>query len=353
MNPMPIRILHVLGSAQLEASGIAEIVTSIASSLDRSKYLNEVIFLDRQGPLPARFENLGIRNHTIPWRHPYRDPLGYFRFRRFLIQHTHNILHFHWGGNRLQRLAHKRSKVIVHLHGRINESDGISPIFFPTSQADAVIATCHAVAKQSPHPITKVVYPGVDITHFRHQPPEQLVFGFAARLVRLKGAHILLQAVRFLSDEFPDLRLEIAGAGEELENLQRLAHSLGIASHVVFSGWLENTEEHFNHWSIFMQPSLEEGIGMGLLHAMAAGMPAIATSVGGVPEVIDDSINGRLVPPGNALALADAIRELLLSPAKRIAIGQAAAETIRHRFSRERMASQIASIYDEVLNARS
>jgi glycosyltransferase involved in cell wall biosynthesis len=353
MNSMPIRILHVLGSSQVEATGIAEIVVAIASSLDRSKYLSEVVFLDRHGPLVARFEDRGIAAHIISWRHPHRDPFGYFRFWRFLAGHPYDIVHFHWGGNRLQRLAHKRSKVVVHLHGRIDESRGDRIVSVPTQHADAVIAVCKAVAAQTQQANVHTIYSGVPEQSAFRPAPECMTIGFAGRLVRLKGCHVLLQAIRLLVDEFPQIQLQVAGSGPEQQDLERLARSLDITSSVHFLGWQQDLGFCLSVCNIFAQPSLEEGLPIGLLHAMASGMPAIATSVGGVPEVIDDQINGRLVPPRNPLALADAIRDLLLSPAKRTSLGQAAAETIKQRFSNSKMASQVASLYSEVLKARS
>jgi Glycosyl transferases group 1 len=104
----------------------------------------------------------------------------------------------------------------------------------------------------------------------------------------------LIRAVALLRLEFPTLRLEIAGAGPQREDLEGEVERLGLRGSVRLLGWQRDLGPLFQSWDIFAMPSLEEGFGMAALEAMADGLPVVATSVGGLPEVIEDGQTATL-----------------------------------------------------------
>jgi glycosyltransferase involved in cell wall biosynthesis len=159
----------------------------------------------------------------------------------------------------------------------------------------------------------------------------------------------LIRAVASLYLEFPTLRLEIAGTGPQREELEREAERLGLTGHLRFLGWQQDLGPIFRSWDIFAMPSLEEGFGMAALEAMAEGLPVVATSVGGLPEVVEDGQTGYLVPPSDVTALSERLRLLILDPKGRRAMGAAGRERARNLFSADRMVAEIAAVYDSLV----
>jgi len=177
------------------------------------------------------------------------------------------------------------------------------------------------------------------------------VIGAACRLIPLKGLLDLIRAVASLCLEFPTLRLEIAGAGPQREELETESGRLGLTGRIRFLGWQQHLGPTLRSWDIFAIPSLEEGLPVAALEAMAEGLPLVATSVGGLPEVVADGQTGYLVPPSDVSALRGGLRLLILDPERRRAMGAAGRERARNHFSAERMVREIAAIYDSLVPA--
>ena len=141
--------------------------------------------------------------------------------------------------------------------------------------------------------------------------------------MELKGIEYLLSAAAALRREFPALRVEIAGSGPQREKLEEAVAHAGLGGQVKFLGWIDDLTSVLPRWDVFVMPSLEEGFPIAALDAMAAGLPVVATSVGGVPELIEDGKTGWLVPPRDAEALASRLRLLLCNPELRLSMGAA------------------------------
>ena len=152
-----------------------------------------------------------------------------------------------------------------------------------------------------------------------------------------------------LSKEMPDLRLEFAGSGPAEDELRTQCRELGVAEKVTFLGWQQDLESVFRRWDVFCLPSLEEGFGLAALEAMASGLPVIATSVGGLPEIVEDGVTGCLVPPSDPRALAASLRKLLHDGALRQAMGASAHRRVTDHFSVDRMVRNVAILYDSLL----
>ncbi|MGA2631501.1 MAG: glycosyltransferase [Terriglobia bacterium] len=354
---MPHRILHILGSAQAEGTSFARIVGALGRGLDPARYKLHACFLKGDGPLAAELEAAGVEVRVVDWTRGARDPVGTWRFWHSLRGERFAIMHQHYGGRAPRWLARRATgaKVITHLHGYILESRGLETVPVSAQGADLVIAASQAVADRVVGTRARVVYAGayvpsnVDRNLVAPRNGNVVVLGTAGRLVPIKGVVYLVRALAALRQEIPDVRLEIAGSGPERAAVECEVQSLGLAGSVVFLGWQHDLERVLPGWDVFVQPSLTDSFGIATLEAMAAGLPVVATGVGGLRELVEDGRTGWLVPPADPAALAKRLRDLALNPAQRRAMGMAGRERARAHFSVERMVAEIQKIYDELL----
>ncbi|MCD4738727.1 MAG: glycosyltransferase [Anaerolineae bacterium] len=204
---------------------------------------------------------------------------------------------------------------------------------------------------------TIVIPNGIDAQAFEHLPTKQkarvdlglpldsTLVGTVARLDPVKRLDVLLQATALMDD----VHTVIVGAGPERESLEALSERLGLADRVHFVGQQSNVPEWLAALDIFALTSDWEGMSNAILEAMAAGLPIVATAVGGTPEVVVDGVTGLLVPPRDPDALTQAITRLLRDPDLRRKMGRAGRERVQQHFSVERMVQQTQSLYEQLL----
>jgi protein-tyrosine-phosphatase len=179
------------------------------------------------------------------------------------------------------------------------------------------------------------------------------LIGTAGRLVAVKGHEYLIRAAAYIAEARPDVRVLIAGSGPRQAELRALARELGVDARCVFID--AAVDDRFGVYDllaaldVFVLPSLSEGIPMALLEAMALGRPAVAASVGGVPEIIADRVDGLLVEPRSPRAIANACLELARRPAWAASIGDEAMATVAGRFSGDRNGDALAALYRDVV----
>ena len=175
-----------------------------------------------------------------------------------------------------------------------------------------------------------------------------------SRLNYLKGLEHFLEAAAMLAGRFPALHFLVVGeAGEPdaqyLTVLTRLADRLGIGGRVRFTGLRSDVPAVLASSTVSVMPSLNEALSNVVLESMAAGVPTVATRVGGTPEAIVDGVTGLLVPPADAAAMAEAIARLLMDPGLAAALGRAARRAIEERFSVDRMVDATEQLYVDLL----
>ena len=355
----PYPILHLLGSAQPGSRSFARIVFGLAQGLDRERYRLHAWFLRDGGPVAEELQAAGASVRAIGWGGPRRDLAGTWRLWNALRSQKWAIVHIHPGGAVIQWLAFAatRSRIILHLHALNTDDinpDGFSPAPKRVRAVDAVITTSQAVADLVVGARPHVVYPGVRIPDNgprRGEPRKsgENVVGTVCRLFPVKGIVYLIRAIGLLRAQFPEVRLEIAGVGPDQERLEQEVRSLGLTRHVTFLGWQANVESLLARWDVLVMPSIQEAFGIAVLEAMAAGLPVVATSVGGLRELVEDGRTGWLVPAGDPAAIAERVGMLFASPGLRCAMGTAGQDRARQHFSMDRMVQEIAKIYDGVL----
>jgi glycosyltransferase involved in cell wall biosynthesis len=183
---------------------------------------------------------------------------------------------------------------------------------------------------------------------------DTLLIGAVGRLVPVKGYTLLLEAMRHVAATVaPPLAVIVVGDGPSRRSLEAEAHRLQIRHMVRFLGWRNDVEHVFSDLDMFVQPSLNEGTPVSLIEAMAAGTPAIATRVGGIPDVVDGEHTGLLVPPGDSLALAQAILRLGRDPHLRRRIGEAGRRAVFPRYDIAELVARLRTLYAQLLVNRS
>ena len=181
--------------------------------------------------------------------------------------------------------------------------------------------------------------------------------GVVSRLSRLKGLEAFLEAAAILASRFPAVRFLVVGETSPDDRAYRteligLATKLGVIDRVVFAGLRTDARELLAGVTVSVMPSLNEGLSNVLLESMAAGLPVVATRVGGTPEAIEDGVNGLLVPPDDSSELANAIGYVLAHPPLAARLGRAARQSATARFSTEQMVRATGQLYESLLEQR-
>lgn len=177
---------------------------------------------------------------------------------------------------------------------------------------------------------------------------------FLGAMVEKKGVFDLLQAAALLRDRHPRLRLVFGGTGVALERLKQRARELNMATRVEFPGWVDaaTRDALLREANAFVLPSYYEGLPMSILEAMAMGTPVVASDVGGIPEVIENGVDGLLVGPGDVPALAAALDRLVADAALGESLAMAAQWKIERCYASERVLERVEDIYREVAGDR-
>ena len=181
------------------------------------------------------------------------------------------------------------------------------------------------------------------------EPPTLIAVG---RLHRDKGFDILLEAFSLLGDEHPEWSLTILGEGEERARLESLRDELRLAGRVSFPGRVKDPYTHLRRATLFVLPSRAEGFPLALCEALACGLPAVCTDcAGGVRDIIQEGVNGVLVPAGDAGALARALSRLMADDEERQRLARRAPEVVE-RFNPEKTFEAWESRLSEVVEER-
>lgn len=177
------------------------------------------------------------------------------------------------------------------------------------------------------------------------------VIGVIGRLSPEKGQIIFLKAFRKVIEIFPDVSALIIGDGQDKEKLKDFCKTHGIDKKVIFTGYQETVANFYQILDVLVLPSLSEGLPNTVLEAMSFGIPVLATSVGGVPEIINNE-NGILVLPGDQESLADKMIELLKDDHLRKSLGLSGKNSLYPRFSPLYRSQQIVDLYKYLLASR-
>lgn len=180
---------------------------------------------------------------------------------------------------------------------------------------------------------------------------EHLTFAFAGWLVPAKGVHILLDAFERTTHQVSDIRLSIIGDSDDAEYKAELNNVVAwqkLQNRVTFHGWREDVLDAIDSADIYVLPSFTEGIPRSIVEAMALGKPVISTTVGGVPELLEDGELGMIVAPNDSTVLANAMYDMAADKSRRDAFSQRGIAHARDRYSFQNHHEALERVLDEV-----
>lgn len=180
---------------------------------------------------------------------------------------------------------------------------------------------------------------------------DDLVVGIVARLAEVKGHAYFIQAADRISKKIENARFLIVGGGPKEQELKEMVKTLGLERQVVFTGFMEDITEAYNMLDINVITSLSEALCLTLIEGMSIGKPCIGTNTGGIPEVIQEGLNGFIVPVKDADALADAVMKLASDQWLSARMGQYGKQWVQQNFQGKAMARKIEQIYEGLINS--
>ena len=296
-------------------------------------------------------------------------------FLKLIAKHQVQIIHTHgsqdsWMAALAGRVSFCRPVIVRTRHKSTLVSDSLRHALLYRLLPHAVTTTGEAVRQQlinhnhlDPNAVFSIPT-GVDIQRFHPGVSNeetkqalgiqvgQLVVGTVSFLRPEKGMEVLIEAMSLLKKDFPQVCCLIVGAGQERQTLLELICQRQLEETVILAGFREDIPELLRIMDVFVLPSLEEGMPQSLLQALATERAVVASSVGGVPEVIQHGQTGLLVPPRDPIALAHQVAELLREPAKGKTMGKAGRQVIAHHYSVDSMLTKTEELYAALLEKR-
>lgn len=177
----------------------------------------------------------------------------------------------------------------------------------------------------------------------------ELAIGTIAQFIPRKGHHILLRAAKRILEHFPDTVFLFMGKGPLAKEIKEASMALGVGDRFRFLGFRNDLPRILPCLDLVVHPALMEGLGVSLIQAAACGVPIVATRVGGIPEIVRDGDNGILVPPGDSLAIEEAVIRLLKDRSARVRLGRRGRLLVEKEFGLDHMVEGNLQVYREIL----
>lgn len=361
-----INVLHLLTS--LGIGGIEKLFASMAKYWSQDKFnvsaclinsysKREMVYYDDLFHHEIKVYMIGKkRRGSIDFKMPYT-------LWRLLKEHNVHIIHTHNISSefysRIAGMIAYTPVIICHRHNHVPTEVQLKmrPFELLLRKPDLIIAVSHAVKhmiaenfKISQENIS-VIYNGINAYPKNIHFTEGKAIFTVSRLVPEKGLRYLIDAMLIVKEKIHDVKLFIIGDGPSRKELEKQTMENGLRETISFLGFQQFPEKYFNKYDIFVLPSLDEGFGLALIEAMSYGKPAIATRVGGIPEIIEHRRNGILVSPNNPKALADALIDLLSDSLlrKKLAIeGQYRSQ----QFTISKTVNEIEDVYERLIKLK-
>lgn len=354
------RILQLLATGG--SGGAQESYTGLLLRLDRRRYDVRALSLSA-GSAVARLRALGVTVEVIDETDDdaaVRDLAAWLRREEIDLLHAH-MYRAEVVGTRAA-VAAAVPVIVATVHSsRVRARADVRALAALTPSMDRLIvpsdAIEHKVRAEGRDARYAVIPNGVDLSRFatpvdcafRREfgvPADAPLVGVVARLEAEKGHRHLLDAWPAVVAARPDAWLAIIGEGSEMGALRRKARNM---DRVIFTGRRDDVSALTADLTVAVLPSLREAQGISILEAMARRVPVVASAVGGIPEVVTSGVDGLLVPPADASALAEAIVALLQDRELRERIGQAGYATVADRYSIDAQVRRTERVYDEEL----
>ncbi|HWD37662.1 MAG TPA: glycosyltransferase family 4 protein [Fimbriimonas sp.] len=356
MDSNELKVVQICSAREAIYGAVRSLITLAQAQREAGTEVEFITFAGKRFGAQVRKEGFAVREVRVRGK---VDPLALVRMRAIIRARKYDVVHTHLSTSSVNgALAARMAGVpsVATVHGMSGKLSFVA--------ADHLIAVSNGVKEHlirqgvKPGKVT-VVYNGLETNSVppnREEARRKLglrseipIVGTVSRITRLKGIDDALRAVARLRPQFEGLRYLVVGDGEGLEFCRQVAAELGIADCVDFVGYRHDVSTYLAAMDLFLFPSLKEAMGIALVEAMAAGLPIVATNVGGIPEVVT-SETGMLVGPSQPDALALATQTILNDPVRRLELGESARLRAQRVFSIEAMEQATEDVYRKLLD---
>lgn len=374
----PLHIVH--GILALEVGGLERLVLGLTRCARRAGQRVSVVCVERPGALAPQAEEAGATVVSLgkpPGRlRAYIDRAsGVLAELKPDVVHTHQIGAAWYLGSGARRLGvplvhtehgnelARKTSGAAKLKTRLNlwlTARWIDRFCCVSDEIAAAVTRWGTVPRRK----VEVVLNGIETDPPANLPesaavraslglrPTDRVIGTVGRLVEVKQQGAMIRATAKLRERVPDVHLLLVGDGPERESLERLARDLGAADRVHFAGYQACPEQFLRAMDVFALTSRSEGLPVSLLEAWLAGVPVVASAVGGVPRVVTPEFDGLLYGFGDEGALVASLERVLSDPEFGRRLGRSGRQTVLDKFAIDRMADTYATIYAGLLAGR-
>lgn len=351
----------------LDVGGLEYMVVALLNRLDRKEFLPSVCCFDTLGGLQEKLSKdtkivLLKRKPGVDFRYPFKLA-SLLKKNSIDILHLHNSTAFFYGVlagkiaglNRIIYTEHARD-VAPNIKVRIMDKILSHMTYRIVVVAEFLKRNLVQREWMDPANIT-VIYNGIDGDKFTRDydreevfreltiSPQSKIIGIVARLDPIKNHQCLIRAMKTVLDNYQDAVLLVIGDGPLRHELEELVAAEKLGKNILFLGTRNDIPRLLSVLDIFVLCSLSEGLPLTILEAMAAGKPIVATDVGGIPEVIQEGIEGIIIPSDNENRLAEVIIDLLRDEKKRLDMGERARRKFMEKFTIETMVQRYEALY--------
>jgi len=367
-NKKKIRVLQLVEDFKI--GGLERVVQNIYNGLNSNKYETSLWCIAKGGELADEFikdkKKLKILNIKT-----YHNPLNIMKLAILIRNHKFHIVHTHgYYASTIGRISAflARTPIIVtHVHTtywdfkkhHLKIEKVLSWI------TDRIICCSNAIKefvvfneKISPHKITKI-YNGVPRFQKRTKIAQNINSSqvvqivVVASLVENKGHKTMLDALSKILKNHNNVKLNIVGDGPLRSELSNYAKKLAIDDHTEFHGIVRNIQNIIENCDIIVLPTVKrEGLGMAIIEGMCLAKPIVASNIGGIPELVENGVNGYLVPPGDSNSLTEKIEILINNKELLNQMGIEGEKKFRQKFTASTMIKKIDKLYDLLLEKK-
>jgi len=349
--------------------GAENLLLQLVGRLDSTRYRSVVCCIGEKKEIGRQIEEMGIQVHELGLlKKGGYDPKIISLLRDLIRREKVDLVHTHlYHANLYGRLAAKKEKIpaIASVHNSYAKPRWYRHLLnrwlarttsFITVGSEQVLDD---VRRLDGVPLEKLILipNAIDTTATstvgREKArralgfgPEAFLIGTVGRLEEQKGHKHLIEAMAFLRSRHPNMHAVIVGEGRLRPSLEKLICDQGLKEKVILTGQRSNLPDIFVALDLFVMPSLWEGLALAMLSAMAAGLPVIATDVGGVRQALDEGRAGVIIPSGDPKALAEAMSQALLNPDMLEVKARLGRERVKQKYSILSLVDQIQNLYE-------
>ncbi len=362
----PLSVLRVI--TWLPVGGIERKILAVLPRLDPERFRVRLVCLRERGALADELEKAGIPVDLNPM--PSRlSPMGLRNLSRYMKEHEIDIVHAHMYRSSVPATIAARLAGVPAMVSQVHNVQTWETIRqrwldrFLCRWRTSIVAVSEQVRRDVIRNLrverekTRVIYNGVDVNRFSDRSlreptrkalglrPRDMAIIYHGRLVEQKNPDLLLKIGAEIARIRVGVRVVIAGDGPLREELERKTKEMGMEAQVRFLGRRDDVPALLQAADMSVLPSFKEGFSNAVLEAMAAGLPVVATDVGGNAEAIEHGKSGWIVPPHNTGAFLNAVAELVDDPKERVRMGREARKRAE-RFSLDRMVLEVEDLYE-------